>query len=88
MVIKEDFSRRKFIRYSVIGGAVVPLLSGVPYENEVYGGVFNAPKDLENLTEIERIHLPKVIMPPVVEDGRSEERRVGKECRSRWSPYH
>src|SRR2546429_9952242 len=21
-------------------------------------------------------------------DGRSEERRVGKECRSRWSPYH
>ena len=31
---------------------------------------------------------------PVVEaifpilDSRSEERRVGKECRSRWSPYH
>src|SRR6266568_5789525 len=28
---------------------------------------------------------------PVVRDllgGRSEERRVGKECRSRWSPYH
>src|SRR2546427_11032124 len=22
------------------------------------------------------------------EPGRSEERRVGKECRSRWSPYH
>ena len=26
-------------------------------------------------------------MAPVVAD-RSEERRVGKECRSRWSPYH
>ena len=27
--------------------------------------------------------------PAVVEfRGRSEERRVGKECRSRWSPYH
>ena len=24
----------------------------------------------------------------VVGVGRSEERRVGKECRSRWSPYH
>ena len=24
----------------------------------------------------------------VLESGRSEERRVGKECRSRWSPYH
>ena len=24
----------------------------------------------------------------VTNDFRSEERRVGKECRSRWSPYH
>ena len=24
----------------------------------------------------------------LVMDDRSEERRVGKECRSRWSPYH
>src|SRR5690554_4168541 len=25
---------------------------------------------------------------PIVNFARSEERRVGKECRSRWSPYH
>src|SRR5688572_33123267 len=25
---------------------------------------------------------------PNIERVRSEERRVGKECRSRWSPYH
>ena len=25
---------------------------------------------------------------PLADVGRSEERRVGKECRSRWSPYH
>src|SRR5256885_6432750 len=25
---------------------------------------------------------------PVAQPERSEERRVGKECRSRWSPYH
>ena len=24
----------------------------------------------------------------IQKDNRSEERRVGKECRSRWSPYH
>ena len=24
----------------------------------------------------------------LLSDLRSEERRVGKECRSRWSPYH
>ena len=30
------------------------------------------------------------IAPPTirVSTTRSEERRVGKECRSRWSPYH
>ena len=36
-----------------------------------------------------------VVMPEAAQSGslilntkRSEERRVGKECRSRWSPYH
>src|SRR5256884_9984488 len=29
-----------------------------------------------------------VAEPISVEFVRSEERRVGKECRSRWSPYH
>jgi hypothetical protein len=24
----------------------------------------------------------------ILAEMRSEERRVGKECRSRWSPYH
>src|SRR5260370_25737581 len=28
------------------------------------------------------------IMPSDPDVMRSEERRVGKECRSRWSPYH
>ena len=32
---------------------------------------------------------PAVInIPESVETTRSEERRVGRECRSRWSPYH
>src|SRR3989338_5869840 len=28
------------------------------------------------------------MVPDLYNKGRSEERRVGKECRSRWSPYH
>ena len=28
------------------------------------------------------------IKPTYYKKKRSEERRVGKECRSRWSPYH
>src|SRR3989442_14549663 len=31
---------------------------------------------------------PALPHPAVVKAYRSEERRVGKECRSRWSPYH
>src|SRR3989441_7571168 len=39
------------------------------------------------------LHDPKVVildepMSGLDPLGRSEERRVGKECRSRWSPYH
>ena len=30
----------------------------------------------------------EIVSPRYNEDMRSEERRVGKECRSRWSPYH
>src|SRR2546422_2792063 len=37
------------------------------------------PEVVEHLRERERDH---------DEVHRSEERRVGKECRSRWSPYH
>ena len=37
----------------------------------------------ENLIDIET---DKVVLE--LPASRSEERRVGKECRSRWSPYH
>ena len=33
------------------------------------------------------IIIHNAILPQIL-DIRSEERRVGKECRSRWSPYH
>ena len=29
-----------------------------------------------------------IALNPSYTSSRSEERRVGKECRSRWSPYH
>ena len=34
------------------------------------------------------MHIHKINTPKVCTLTRSEERRVGKECRSRWSPYH
>ena len=35
---------------------------------------------VEDFVDVERFD--------VMISSRSEERRVGKECRSRWSPYH
>ena len=39
-------------------------------------------------TEKVTCHLPGQAGPRSGSAERSEERRVGKECRSRWSPYH
>src|SRR3989440_1699615 len=36
----------------------------------------------------DKLQLSSLILADIVENLRSEERRVGKECRSRWSPYH
>src|SRR5256885_16734037 len=35
-----------------------------------------------------RLHRKVRLASSEQSDDRSEERRVGKECRSRWSPYH
>src|SRR5258708_38002849 len=54
-----------------------------------------SPFTLPMLTSIERIDWKKAsldlafcALPHGTTQTRSEERRVGKECRSRWSPYH
>ena len=41
-------------------------------------------KRLKRLSEIQ----DSIDWGPIEKALRSEERRVGKECRSRWSPYH
>ena len=34
------------------------------------------------------VYMPDPRLDALAATTRSEERRVGKECRSRWSPYH
>ena len=52
-----------------------------------------ALKRISRRMEVETIRrliyeVKKVKIEDVLFEERSEERRVGKECRSRWSPYH
>ena len=55
---------------------------------EMVKGAIKAAEELDTpiilqIAEVRLDHSPLHLMGP-----RSEERRVGKECRSRWSPYH
>ena len=43
-----------------------------------------APQDVESMTVLKDAESASIYGSR----ARSEERRVGKECRSRWSPYH
>src|SRR2546422_9898795 len=47
-----------------------------------------SPCHVESLAGRIRISLDDPNQWPTIKTRRSEERRVGKECRSRWSPYH
>ena len=68
-------------RCALVAG--LALLSGLAVANE--------PVDLDMVSRIrqEAFHNSQVMATfSHLTENRSEERRVGKECRSRWSPYH
>ena len=64
--------------YKLLDGNVVELTEAEKEE------LFPVPKPEPFDTEI----LGQMATDAEIERMRSEERRVGKECRSRWSPYH
>ena len=51
---------------------------------------FLSPKQIEVTAALEDESPQRSVVNSLnrTEASRSEERRVGKECRSRWSPYH
>ena len=51
-------------------------------DSDTLSGFLN---DLQNRADEKGVSIDSVIRDEMI---RSEERRVGKECRSRWSPYH
>src|SRR2546430_1786173 len=73
------------------------LLASVPYRNQLnftFDGLKSAASSVEKLRNL-RFRLTSAqlqdganaAMTQLANEARSEERRVGKECRSRWSPY-
>ena len=54
------------------------MLGKIYYER---GNYEEAAKQFQHALDVKKKHYDSLYL-------RSEERRVGKECRSRWSPYH
>ena len=63
------------VKYLVVGGYAL-----------AFHGYPRYTKDIDIWVWIEKENAVNIIK--TLNEFRSEERRVGKECRSRWSPYH
>src|ERR1041385_2262709 len=96
--------RRREMRFAIgvalVGMAVVAIGAqqqagnAVAIDNDDIGGLVTSTKGPEAGVWViaETRELPtrfaRIVVPDHRGRYRSEERRVGKECRSRWSPYH
>src|SRR5688572_31218325 len=64
-------------------GCEKKLSLSVPFDNEPNTPVAKVTNTVKKNNRMIFFHPAKVLF-----QSRSEERRVGKECRSRWLPYH
>src|SRR3989442_2811855 len=77
------FQAEDGIRYADVTGVqtcALPIFMNIEIAAE-----FNVHDVVKALSDEKLLHL---FSEALVDAKRSEERRVGKECRSRWSPYH
>src|SRR2546430_9511691 len=93
-------SRRRHTRFdcdwsSDVCSSDLTYLSSIGVKPEEHKGFFGigakpptyGPYTEEQMARNERQFLTEY-RTALKQQNRSEERRVGKECRSRWSPYH
>ena len=71
----------------IVGGKIKEVAAGLSKKKAVLGTTTIDAKGLWVVPGLVDMHV-HLREPGREGDERSEERRVGKECRSRWSPYH
>ena len=83
MKTRQELGFSEYLPYrTLVTEKVVELKNGALLAGFRYTG-----PDLESATK-EEIKTLSTYIGRTFLSSRSEERRVGKECRSRWSPYH
>src|SRR2546428_12339353 len=72
------------------GSTLFPYTTLFRSSNNDFGNFQQGTKSGQKFNDLNANHLKDPLEPglPGWTIRRSEERRVGKECRSRWSPYH
>ena len=85
-ILPDDF----YCHYALLATSIIYLLLQQPVTQ---AGLLLADKQLEEFYALMAIYYGRSQSSTSgfcsrSKDVRSEERRVGKECRSRWSPYH
>ena len=80
-LIRDEVARgRMIIPANINHPNLEPMAIGIASKCKVNANIGASPNSSDIAEEVEKLHLAVKY--------RSEERRVGKECRSRWSPYH
>src|SRR2546422_10171337 len=77
----QDLRAHRLVRPHVLPEQVVDLVERRAERHE-------AAQPGEIVALYQRLHAATELVAGGPDPRRSEERRVGKECRSRWSPYH
>ena len=86
----EDIARKLSVSRAAVWKAVKSLQSEGYAINAVTnkGYSLSAQTDIVSAPGILKFSRSEIADMEISVAERSEERRVGKECRSRWSPYH
>ena len=77
---------KKLFALIAVTGMLIMLTSNVAFAQDPEAAEETATEQAESTVAVEED--ASAIAEEVAGEPRSEERRVGKECRSRWSPYH
>ena len=48
---------------------MILAIPAIAFLDQVQASPFHIQSDIDNLTDIEKLHVPRVSIPPVVEDG-------------------